>query len=80
MKALEEGMRDIAAAIKRNNGQFVVAPTPSTPLSKKSFTLAVGARNAVTINGGFIVVLGLSREQLVELRATCDLLLDGSSS
>ena len=69
MTDLKGGLVRIATTINRGKGGF----TLGTEEGKAS--LAVGAPTAVKVNGtngGFIVMLGLSREQVEELREMCN--------
>jgi len=70
---LQEVLLTIRGAIGRGKGTFGLAP--ASPGQSKPFSLAAGSVNAVRVEGGFIVVLGLSHDQVVTLREMCDELL-----
>lgn len=72
MTSLAAGLREIASAIGRRKGTFVLAPTSPDDAVQNPFALAVGSWRAVQVDGGFIVTLGLSREQVEKLRTMCD--------
>lgn len=72
MSVLSMGLREIAESIGRKKGTFVLAKTTSADGATKPFALAVGSINAVSVNGGFTIMLGLSRDQVEKLRAMCD--------
>lgn len=69
MKAL---MLRIADSLSRHKGNCGVSTSP-----KGGFSLVAGAPTAISVDGGVIVVLGLSRERLVELQTEIQKLLDG---
>lgn len=66
MTDLAASLQRIASAIGRGKGGF----TLGTVSGKAS--LALGAPTAVKLDGGFVVMLGLSREQVEELRELCN--------
>ncbi len=66
MKDGENPLKGILEAIGRGRGSWAL-----TAASGKAM-LAVGAAKAVTAAGGFIVTLGLGREELVKLRDAAD--------
>lgn len=68
---LNEILQVIASSVKRKKGNFGVARA----LTPGQFALAVGSFRAVQIQGGFTIVIGLSRGQLAALRDECDRLL-----
>jgi len=70
---MQDVLNEIRGAISRGKGTFGLAPTP--PGQGKPYSLAAGSIRAVQVEGGFIVVLGLERDQVVRLRAMCDDLL-----
>lgn len=73
MSDLSAGLREIAESIKRGKGNFVLAKTdPSDKLTTKPFALAVGSIRAVSVSGGFTIMIGLKRDQVETLRAMCD--------
>lgn len=75
-RKLQEGLTAIADAISRKKGTFILAPSP--PGESSPFMLAVGSWRVVRTKGGFIVTLGLKREQVLRLREMCDeILRDG---
>jgi hypothetical protein len=70
---LSAGLREIAESIKRGKGNFVLAKTdPLDKLATKPYALAVGSIRAVSVNGGFTIMIGLTRDQVEKLRAMCD--------
>ena len=81
MTTMQDGLLQIRAAIGRGKGTFVLTRSP--PGQGKPFSLAAGSIRAVQVEGGFIVVLGLTRDQVAMLREMCDELLaegaEGSS-
>jgi len=77
---LAAGVREIAESIGRGKGTFVLAPTAPGDGVTKPFALAVGSSRTVQVNGGFTIMLGLSREQVGKLRTMCDeALAEGAS-
>jgi hypothetical protein len=70
---LKDILDEIRSSISRGKGTFGLARTPAG--QGKPFSLAVGSIRAVQIDRGFMIVLGLSRDQVVKLRAMCDELL-----
>lgn len=68
-------MADIAGAIGRKKATFVLARTPQVPGASHPFTLAAGSWRAVKLDGGFVVTLGMSHEQVRYLRDVCKELL-----
>lgn len=81
-QSLANVMEDIVDSISRKKGSFGVADNPDPKLagSQAPFALAVGSWRTVNVNGGFVVVLGLTREQLTKLRNSCDELLGRASA
>ena len=69
---LSVGLREIAESIGRGKGSFVLAPAAPEDGVTKPFALAVGSIRALTLNGGFSIMIGLTREQVEKLRAMCD--------
>jgi len=69
---MRESVTAIAASIGRGKGTFVLARTEPSDGASKPFNLAAGSINAVRVNGGFMVSIGLSRQQVEGLRAMCD--------
>ncbi len=72
MSDLREGLQAIAEALGRGKGTFVLARTVATDGISNPFVLAVGSIRSVRINKGFMITIGLSREQLEALRTMCD--------
>lgn len=75
--SLKDVLDDIRSSIGRGKGTFGLARTPAG--QGKPFSLAVGSIRAVQVDRGFIITLGLSREQVVVLRGMCDELLTADS-
>jgi hypothetical protein len=75
---LKEILDEIRSSISRGKGTFGLAQTPAG--QGKPFSLAVGSIRAVQVDRGFMIVLGLSRDQVVTLREMCDELLSAGSS
>jgi len=83
MTTMKEALDEIRAAISRGKGTFAL--TPGLVGQGKPFSLVVGSIRAVCatqegiravqIPGGFIITLGLARDQVKALRAMCDDLL-----
>ena len=71
--SLQEVLDEIRSSISRGKGTFGLAPSP--PDRGKPYSLVVGSIRAVQLKGGFLISLGLSRSQVVALRAMCDELL-----
>lgn len=69
---LSKGLREIAESIDRGKGSFVLAPTTPGDGVTNPFALAVGSIRALSLNGGFTIMIGLTREQVEKLRAMCD--------
>jgi len=81
VSALAAGLREIADSISRGKGNFVLAKTdPSDKLATKPYALAVGSIRALTVSGGFTIMIGLRREQVEALRAMCDAALAEDAS
>jgi hypothetical protein len=73
VSALSAGLREIAESIGRKKGSFVLAKTdPTDKNATKPYALAVGSIRALSVNGGFTIMIGLSRDQVEKLRAMCD--------
>lgn len=72
MSMLSEGLQAIADAIGRRKGTFVLAKTDAADGIPNQFVLAVGSIRAVSVNGGFLITIGLDREQVEKLRSMCD--------
>lgn len=70
---LQDVLNEIRSSISRGKGTFGLAHGP--PGQGKPYSLAVGSIRAVQVDGGFTIMLGLSRDQVVKLRAMCDELL-----
>jgi hypothetical protein len=77
MMTMQEALSEIRSSISCGKGTFAVTPSPLG--QGKPYSLAVGSVRAVQINGGFIISLGLSRDQVAKLRAMCDELLAESA-
>lgn len=75
MRTMQEATKDIIASIARQKGSFAVTKSPTNAPTAKPFTLTAGSWRAVLVAGGYMVSLGLSREQLAMLRDECDALL-----
>lgn len=69
---MREAVNMVAASIERGKGTFVLARTVPSDGASKPFALAAGSVNAIRINNGFMVSIGLSRDQVAALRAMCD--------
>lgn len=67
---LQDALLKIASSISRGKGTFAVTRSPSG--QAKPYSLAVGSIRTVQVDGGFIITLGLSRDQVVTLREMCD--------
>jgi hypothetical protein len=72
-KPMQDALNEIRSSISRGKG--TVAVTQSPPGQGKPFNLSVGSIRAIQVPNGFIISLGLSRDQVVALRAMCDELL-----
>lgn len=72
MSALRMGMQTIAESIGRRKGTFVLAKTEASDGIPNPFVLAVGSIRSVSVNGGFLITIGLARDQVERLRAMCD--------
>jgi hypothetical protein len=70
---MQEALNEIRASISRGKGTFTLARMPAG--QGKPFNLSAGSIRAIQVPGGFIVSLGLSRDQVVALRSMCDELL-----
>lgn len=73
MKSLQEALIDLAARISRRKSGFTL-----TKDGFDGYTLASGSPNTVKVKGGFIVALGLKRDQLESLRDQANALLEES--
>lgn len=69
---LTTGLHEIAESIGRGKGSFVLASTSPGEGVTKPFALAVGSIRALSVSGGFTIMIGLSRDQVEKLRAMCD--------
>jgi len=74
---IQELLNEIRSSIRRGKGTFGLASSP--PDRGKPYTLVTGSIRTVQIDGGFIISLGLSRDQVVKLREQCDELLRGDA-
>lgn len=70
---MQDALNEIRSSISRGKGTFVMASSP--PGQGKPFNLSVGSIRAVQVPGGFVISLGLSRDQVARLREMCDELL-----
>ena len=77
MKSLQEGIQRIVEAVSRKKGRFALGPV--TPELQKQcgtqapFALAVGDYSAVQLKGGgFLCMVGMTREHIEELRDLCN--------
>lgn len=75
---MQDALNEICASIRRGKGTFAVTPSPLEQV--KPFSLTVGSIRAVQVPDGFIITLGLSRDQVEKLREMCDELLDSSGT
>ncbi len=80
MSALSAGLRAIVEALERGEGSFVLERAAPSDGMTQPFALAVGSIRGVHVDGGLLLTLGLSREQVERLREMCDEALVGSSS
>jgi hypothetical protein len=74
---LRDVLDEIRSSISRGKGTFGLAPTPLG--QGKPYSLAVGSIRTVQVDRGFIITLGLSRDQVVKLREMCDEVLSARS-
>jgi len=72
MKTLPEELVDLTERIGRGKAGFGIAPTPGN--SKPS--LFVGAPKSIGVKGGYIIMIGLDFDQVRELKAQCEAILD----
>lgn len=72
MSSLSAGMWLIAEVIGHRKGTFVLAKTEESDGLPDPFVLAVGSIRAVSVGKGFVITIGLAREQVQTLRAMCD--------
>lgn len=70
---LPEYLRNIVDSISRGKGSWSLANQDGNQL------LTVGSVRTVRVNGGFIVSIGLNRDQLTQLRDAADALLKEQS-
>jgi hypothetical protein len=80
MMTMQDAVDEIRSSISRGKGTFAVTPSRPGPGQGKPYSLAVGSIRAVQLPGGFMIVLGLRRDQVEKLRAMCDELLEGSAA
>jgi hypothetical protein len=73
MKTPMEAINQIRDSIGRGKGTFTLTHAPAG--QAKPFNLSAGSIRAIQVSGGFIVSLGLSRDQVATLRDICDALL-----
>jgi hypothetical protein len=71
-------MSYIVSALARGKGTWVLAAAPSEVGLHNVAAIACGAPQAISIKGGVIVMLGLTRESLTTLRDLADELLKGA--
>jgi len=74
LPSLQSALEHITQAIGRGKGRFAlaIAPAGAWPYSKAPFVLAAGSIRSVSVRGGFIITIGMTREHLLELRELCD--------
>lgn len=64
---LDVALKRINESIQRKKGSFELAKAP-----EGSFALSAGSYQAVKVDGGFIVCIRLSREQVEYLKGQCE--------
>jgi hypothetical protein len=77
VKSLQEGIERIAEAVSRKKGRFALgAVLPEQQMkfgTRAPFALAVGDYSAVQFKaGGFMCMVGMTREHIEELRDLCN--------
>jgi len=70
---MRQALDEIRSSIGRGKGTFAVSRMPAG--QGKPFSLSVGSIRVVRVDGGFVISLGLSRDQVAKLRAMCDEML-----
>jgi hypothetical protein len=63
---MDEALKRINDSIQRKKGSFELAQAP------EGFALAAGSWRAVKVNGGFIVCIQLSKDQVEYLKGQCE--------
>lgn len=61
-----EALKTINESIQRKKGAFMLAQAPD------GLALAVGSYRAVKVDGGFIICIKLTREQVEYLKSQCE--------
>jgi hypothetical protein len=75
---MEELLASVAESMSRKSGTFGLT---QAPLGEKApFVMVAGHHQAVEVPGGFLVCLGITREQVLNLRDVCDFLLSKKPS
>lgn len=77
-KPMQDAINEIRSSISRGKGTFTLTHAPAG--QAKPFNLSAGSIRAIQVPGGFVVSLGLSRDQVAWLRDRCDELLAEASS
>lgn len=72
----QDGLVEIADGVRRGKARFSLAlTTKKAAYGTAPFTLSIGAPRTIQIPGGFIISLGMRRDQLEFLRDRCSELL-----
>jgi hypothetical protein len=64
--AMDEALKRIHESIQRKKGSFELVQAPD------GFALAAGSHRAVKVDGGFIICIKLSKEQVEYLKRQCE--------
>lgn len=73
-KTIQPELAYVAEGIREGKSRFQLVDQPGL----QKTTLAVGCPSVVQLPGGFVIAVGLSREQVAFLREQFDQILSGS--
>jgi hypothetical protein len=76
-KAFDELVTEVSVACLRKTGTFGLVRAPSSATAP--YVLVAGHHRATECPGGYIVSLGISKEQLMVLRDLCNTFLNGDA-
>lgn len=76
MKTFSDGMKEVAASLNRDVGAAAtLALTLAEPHAPRPYSFTIGAPEVTKVGKGYIISLGLTRDQLIEVREQCNDLL-----
>lgn len=71
MKTFRQAMGEIMSSLSRNRCTAAVSLPPPED-ARTPFSLVVGAPQHVVVRDGHVICMGMTRDQVVELRNQCD--------